>query len=196
MNRAMGIALAALLVAAGAVGAAELRITKIAPDGNLIQSQVTLSDGTTVLVPLVRVKPIAVLRAPSGKPQLLLSGATCTECDMNQSIYLVQFDFKGRDLPRYSYPGTLKTYDTQELVQKARMFYGQCFSTADVVVWFLEYLGDDQKWHTSNSALRAKDEGAIFSKLSPLEGSLDAVVQRTKAGLCKELPGTHGHTEP
>ncbi len=186
----------ALLATTGAVASSDLRIVQLTPVAAAIQTHVILSDGTDVLVPLVRVEPVAVLRTQSGKPQLLLSGATCTECDMNQSVYLVPINGKTKGLPRYSYPGTFKTYDTQELVEKTQMFFGRCLSTSDdVVVWFSEYFGDDRKWHKSYSVLRAKDEGPVFSELPLSKGSRDAVVGRTNSGLCKELPGTDGYME-
>ena len=185
-----------MLVVAVTANAAEQRITKVMPDTERNQTLITLSDGLKVVVPLVRVEPIAVLKTSSGKPRLLLSGATCTECDMNQSIYLLPLDVKAVEPPRYSYPGTLKAYDTGELVEKTRMFFGQCLSETNAVVWFSEYLGEDNKWHKSDSVLWAKDSGTEFSKLSPSEGNLNTVLPRIKRGICKELPGTDGYTEP
>ena len=182
----------------------ELRIVRAEPqiDTKLngeVSTKLFLSDGTNMIVPLVRVKGIKVLKAPDGTPYVLLSGATCTECDMNDSIYLVPRGVKGsgNDLPRYSYPGTLKTYDADELVEKSRMFYGHCFSKEkNVVVWFSEYLGTDRKWHKINSLLRLENEGPVFSELSEPGGNIKNVLKRAKSGACKELRGIDGHTEP
>lgn len=192
----MSIAIAGLLVISVRSNAAELRITKVVPAHEHNGTLVTLSDGTNAVVPLVRVEAIAVLKTPSGKLRLLLSGATCTECDMNQSIYLLPLNPKAEEPPRYAYPGTLKTYDTGELVEKSRMFYGQCLSGTDAVVWFGEYLGEDNKWHKNNSVLWVKDSGMEFSELAPSAGNLKSVLQRIKQGTCKELPGIDGYTEP
>jgi hypothetical protein len=196
MSKSIYITFTGMLFVVVTANAAEQLVTKVVPDAERNQTLVILSDGLNVVVPLVRIEPIAVLKTPSGKPRLLLSGATCTECDMNQSIYLLPLDLKTGEPPRYSYPGTLKAYDTGELVEKSRMFFGQCLSEANAVVWFGEYLGEDNKWHKSDSILWVKDSEAVLSNLSSSEGNLNTVLLRIKRGVCTELPGVDGNTEP
>ena len=185
-----------LSTTANAADSQELQVTKITAIPNSGKSQLSFSNGDVVSYSLERIKPIAVLRTPSGSPRILLSGADCTECDMNESIYLLPLKNQTGILPRSAYPGNLKAYDTGELVEKHRMFYGRCLSNEDSVVWSSDFVGDDNKWHHQNSVIRVKDGGSELADLLPSEGTLKSVLKRVANGECKELKGIDGTTEP
>lgn len=174
----------------------ELQVTKITSIPNSGKSQLSFSNGVVVSYSLERIKPIAVLRTPSGSPRILLSGADCTECDMNESIYLLPLENQTGILPRSAYPGKLKAYDTGELVEKHRMFYGRCLSNEDSVIWSSDFVGEDNKWHHQNSVIHVKDSGADLAELLPSEGTIKSILERVANGGCKELKGIDGTTEP
>lgn len=181
---------------AEAANVAEIQVTKIVSAPDTHKSLISFSNGTVVSYSLERIKPIAVLRTPSGSPRILLSGADCTECDMNESIYLLPLENKSGILPRNSYPGSLKAYDTGELVAKHRMFYGHCLSNDDSVVWSSDYVGEDNKWHHQDSVIHVKDTGTDLAILLPSEGTVKSILQHVASGECKELKGIDGTTEP
>lgn len=179
-----------------AANSQELKVAKITSAQHSGESQLSFSNGVVVSYSLVRIKPITVLRTPSGSPMLLLSGADCTECDMNDSIYLLPLENRKGILPRNSYPGSLKAYDTGELVEKHRMFYGHCLSNDDSVVWSSDYVGEDNKWHHQDSVIHVKDAGADLADLLHSEGTVKTILKRVSTGECKELKGINGTTEP
>jgi hypothetical protein len=156
---------------------------------------VRFANGRSYKVPLYRTEPITVLRGEDGVAYLLTVGADCVMCDEHNTLRF--FLLGGKELvgsgKRHSYPGTLKDYESSELVSKTRTFYGRCLSDkSDVVVWFTEYLGDDDKWHRASTVARVSKGGEVETE----GASLVAVTDRAKAGACKELPGTEGTTEP
>lgn len=175
------------------------RITTVTEKEDKRLTLVILSDGTKFEVPLVRVMVIAVLRTPAGAPYLLLSAATCRECDMNQSIYIVPQKISvSRDyLPRNSYPGVFETYDTGELAREIRMFYGRCLPEAiDVVVWYGKYLDENNRWNAVKYVIRLTDDGPIEFNLADSKRMLKNVLARVDSEVCYELAGVHGTTEP
>lgn len=199
-SRLIALFLFILLVTSSVTTYAETaRITTVTKKEDKMLTLVMLSDGTKFEVPLVRVKGIAVFRTPGGAPYLLLSAATCSECDMNQSIYIVpqKITVSGHYLPRNSYPGEFKTYDTGKLVRKIRMFYGRCLPEAmDVVIWYDKYLDKDNQWNVLEYVSRLTNDGPILSDLTGSNGMLKNVLARVDNEECYELPGVHGTTEP
>ena len=187
-----------LFIASNASAAPAVTIVRVVPNDADLSTAIELSDGTKIIYPLARVKGIAVLRAQSGKPFILLSGAHCIECGMNESIYVLRIKegLYARALPRYSYPGKWTTYDTGEPSEKSRMFYGRCLSEPlDVVVWYAEYRRVDGGWQPLNSVIRVLNTGPEFIELNGPNTEISGVLQRVKAGVCKELPGVEGKTE-
>jgi len=199
VTQSVGIALAigmSISVTVNAADIQELQVTKITSAPDTHKSQLFISNGVVISVPLERIKPIAVLRTSSGSPRLLLSGADCTECDMNESIYLLPLENKTGILERSAYPGNMKAYDTGELVEKHRMFYGRCLSNEDSLVWSSDFVGEDNKWHHQNSVIHVRDSGADFGELPSSEGTIKSILKRVANGECKELKGIDGTTEP
>lgn len=199
-SRLIALFLFILLVTSSVTTYAETaKITTITEKKNTRATLVMLSDGTMFEVPLIRVKGIAVLRTPDGVPYLLLSAATCRECDMNQSIYVVpqKTTIIGDYFPRNSYPGEFKTYDTGKLARKIRMFYGRCLpEVMDVVVWYGKYLDENNQWNVVEYVVRLTKDGPIESDLTGSNRILKNVLARVDSEECYELPGIHGTTEP
>jgi hypothetical protein len=167
--------------------------------GEVDRITVVLSNGLRLKIPLFRASPIAVLTAADGSYTLLAEGADCTMCDEPTTIRLFPLgsnELKGSGT-RYSYPGTLSDYMSNKPVAKTRVFYGRCVSKlSDVVVWFSEYISDDGKWRKENSIFRPSRNGGTFTKMKDSEVSLGSVLRIVSTGLCKELPGVDGLTEP
>ena len=173
----------------------ELKVTRIQSAPNSHESQITISNGQVISVPLVRIKPIAFLKTSSGEPRLLLSGADCTECDMNDSIYLIALKDQPGNLARSVYPGNLKAYETGKLVEKHRMFYGHCLFDKESVAWLSRYMGEDYKWHVQNSVIYV-GEGNDEPVLLELKNASEIIAKRVSSHECVELKGIDGFTEP
>lgn len=112
--------------------------------GNYEEVSVRFTNGRSYRLPLYRAEPIAVLAGEDGTPVLMVAGTDCIECDENKTLRF--YVLGGRELKRsnkgYSYPGSLKAYDTGKLVSRTRTLYGKCLNDrSDVVVWFEQYKG-------------------------------------------------------
>ena len=173
-----------------------LAVSRISSTPDSHKSLIQLSNGASFSVPLERLKLIAILRTPTGVPRLLMSGADCTECDMNTSIYVLKPIDQSGMMPRSEYPGKLKNYETGKLVQKTRMFYGKCLSSNDSLVWSIDYVGEDNKWHHQDSAMHITDEKLEIKELSATSFNFKSVINQLNSGDCKELSGIDGMTEP
>ncbi|MEE9543211.1 MAG: hypothetical protein V3V95_05465, partial [Thermodesulfobacteriota bacterium] len=100
-------------------------------------------------------------------------------------------------LPRNSYPGEFKAYDTGKLARKIRMFYGRCLPEAmDVVVWYGKYLDENNRWNAVEYIVRLTNDGPIESDLTDSNRMLKNVLARVNNNKCYELTGVHGTTEP
>jgi len=195
-SRKLTLLAGVLLSAAAAAADAPVSVLKITPEDYRNQSQIKLSDGTNLVVPLVRVKLIAILHTPEGKPQLLLSGKRCTECDQHIGVYLVPGNYRQGTLRPAPYPGTLRSYESGELAQMARLFYGQCIEDhRDAVVWFVSAVGDDGEWHGSRALRQVSDDANEAAELATTPATLATVLNRVEDGVCHELPGIDGTTE-
>ncbi len=132
-------------------------------------------------------------------PYLIYSGRDCNGCDANISIY-VHSPSDGslaveRGQNRYEYPGTLKYYEDNRVLQTSKAFYGQVLPN---VVGIL--------WHISGNSLTKKGPGTIYlvrfengsrkdtSFVS--EFALGQTIILARKGLCKEIPGREFTSEP
>jgi hypothetical protein len=160
---------------------------------------VHFSNGRAYEIPLYRAEPIAVLHGSDGTPFLLASGADCTECDENKTLrffVLGEKDMRGSGR-RHTYPGSLTDYMSPRRMEKTRTFYGRCLNEpSDVVVWFQEYIGEDDKWHKASSVARMARDGDTLAKLTEKQANLSSVVARVKGGACTEISGIDGTIEP
>jgi len=167
--------------------------------GEVDRAVVVLSNGRRLKLPLFRAKPLAVLTAVDGSNFLLAEGASCTMCDEPTTLGFLpigpgELESSGK---RYPYPGRLRDFETNKLVQKIRFFYGRCVSEpGDVAVWFEEHVGGDAKWRKVNSIVRLSKKGESLTKMEPSDGSLASVQRNVRGNFCKELAGLDGSTEP
>jgi len=168
--------------------------------GDVERTVVLFTNGRRLKIPLYNSEPISIIRGADGSIVLLARGTACVECD--ERFGLRFFELDGTELKgvnsRHTYPGRQYDYmDPTSLQQTTRTFYGRCIAEPnDVVVWFIEYLGEDLKWYSSNSVARVAKGGETLVKLRPADGSLASVLAAVASGGCKELVGIDGTTEP
>lgn len=158
---------------------------------------VVLSNGRALKVPLYAASAISILTAPDGSQFLLAAGSDCTMCDEGKGIRFFPLGRGELQAPkeRYTYPGILKDYMSQKLVQKARVFHGRCLDEpGDLVVWMTEYVGDDAKWQKATEVARLAKTGETLAQDNRI--SIEPILKRVATHECKELPGIVGTTEP
>ncbi len=184
----------------------ELKITavesykdKIEHIGEVDRTTVVLSNGQRRHIPLFRAKPIAVLRSADGSHSLLVEGADCVMCDEPTTIRFFSLgpgELKISDR-RYPYPGTQRDFRTHKQVTQTRVFYGRCIGNqGDIVVWFEERVGNDGQWRKVKSIVRPFRNGETLTTIKDPGASLVSILRNVGRGLCKEMAGVDGVTEP
>jgi hypothetical protein len=182
------------------IAGAEQFTEQLQTQGPVERTVVLFANGTRFKIPLYNSVPISTLRGADGSAFLLARGTACVECD--ERFGLRFFELDGTELKgvnsRHTHPGRQYDYmDPTSLQQTTRTFYGRCLAEQnDVVVWFIEYLGEDLKWHHSNSVARVARGGETLVELKPTDGSLASVLAAVTSGGCHELVGIDGTTEP
>lgn len=162
---------------------------------------VTLSDGSKFQTTLYDLKVIGKLRTKQKLPYYILSGVKCNNCDASTSIYIhspSDGPMKNEgEQTRFSYPGSKTDYQTGQIVSEARMVFGDCLSAhSNAVVWFNRTLGDDKKWHDGVSIVEVKEDRLITTDAQGELPTLKDTEVSIRTGLCHELPGKAGYTEP
>jgi hypothetical protein len=162
---------------------------------------VWLSDGSSFQTTLFGLRYLGELKAKQKKPFLILAGRGCDECDANTSIYIhspSDGPMKGEsDQPRYFFPGVLKHYESGEIVQKTRTFVGACIPGGEeAVVWYVNWRDEQGKWLSGYEVARISRDAVETNNLERPEEKLDATLRLTKEGICKEIVGIDGYTEP
>jgi len=173
---------------------------KLLTQGDVERTVVLFANGKRFTIPLYNSVPISIVRGTDGSAFLLAQGTACVECDERFGLRFYELDgVELKDVTsRHTYPGRQFDYmDPTSLQQVTRTFYGRCLAEHnDLVVWFIEYLGDDLKWYSSNSVARVAKGGETLVELKPADGSLLSVLAAVKGGACRELVGIDGTTEP
>lgn len=167
----------------------------------LMAASITLPNGQHVETDLVEVRLVAELTSGSNVPYILVAGRDCIQCDENTSLYIGELDHgrlaHGLSDKRNLYPGTLSDYESGEIVEKTRVFFGHCISpTNDQVIWFEEYLTDKGNW-AKGEFLTTLDRNGLHNKLIANEQpDLQRVLSAARSRTCHEIPGIAGTTEP
>jgi hypothetical protein len=160
------------------------------------------ANGSQFQTGIYKPKLIAQLPVAGKEPFLVFSGRGCEECDANTSIYIhspANGPMQGRELdPRYTYPGNYFDYETGQLVERVRMFVGQCFRpTESVAIWFSNSKLENGKWERSVFLVQIED-GQLIARLAPKPfPTVAAVGAAVSAGTCREVQGKRKvFTEP
>ena len=92
---------------------------------------------------------------------------------------------------RFTYPGKYRDYLTKKLVEKTRMFYGQCHEDGPALLWLSEYL-TDKGWVKEEFLLVFRDEGVEHRYNQAHQPSIYYIENEG----CREVPGVELTTEP
>ncbi|QIL91604.1 hypothetical protein GNX18_18805 [Microbulbifer sp. SH-1] len=92
---------------------------------------------------------------------------------------------------RFSYPGRYRDYLTKKLVEKTRMFYGNCHESSPALLWLTEYR-TDKGWVKEEYLLVFRDEGVEHRYSETQQPSIYYIENEG----CRELPGIETTTEP
>ncbi|MFV8783847.1 hypothetical protein ACNKU7_15625 [Microbulbifer sp. SA54] len=95
------------------------------------------------------------------------------------------------DGERFTYPGKYRDYETSKLVEKTRMFYGNCYENSPAVLWLSEYL--TEKGWVKTEYLIVFREGGVEHRYN--EDRQPSIYYIENAA-CHEVPGIAATTEP
>lgn len=150
---------------------------------------------------LAEAKLIAELKSDSGRSFALIAGRDCVDCDENTSLYIADLSDQGSlaslSKNRNLYPGVYRDYESGEVVQKVRTFYGKCLATkSDSIVWFVDFSSDKNQWVNAEDAVNLQ-AGLLAHKMSKTDQpDLSKVLGAAHMGQCHEIPGVDVTTEP
>lgn len=178
-----------------------IAITLLVVTAGAYAASIQLKDGQHIETGLADARLVAQLASSSGKAYLLIAGRDCIECDENTSLYLGELN--SDKLPehmadrRNDYPGTLKDYESGEVVQVVRVFFGHCISDAgDQVIWFEESKTDSGKTMMGEYLTTLERDGPHSLPIPGKQPDLERVLIAAKSKACREIPGIDGATEP
>ncbi|WP_299598657.1 hypothetical protein [uncultured Microbulbifer sp.] len=92
---------------------------------------------------------------------------------------------------RFTYPGKYRDYLTKELVEKTRMFYGNCHESSPALLWLSEYR-TEKGWAKEEYLLVFRDEGVEHRYNQAQQPSIPYIENEG----CRELKGVEVTTEP
>lgn len=101
---------------------------------------------------------------------------------------VTEIDLSGE---RFTYPGQYRDYLTKKLVEKTRMFYGNCHESSPALLWLTEYR-TDKGWVKEEYLLVFRDEGVEHRYNEAQQPSIYYIDNEG----CRELPGIETTTEP
>jgi len=156
-------------------------------------------DGKSFDTKLYELKYIGQIPADKKAPFFVFSGRDCDACDANISIYIHSpadgqlIIGGGRNC--YAYPGTEKHYETNEVLYKARAFYGQVLENIKGVIWYQSQLLKSGKMKQSVFLCNIVN-GALKDTSFADKGQLKETLKLLDKGLCKEIQGCEYTSEP
>ncbi|SHF59997.1 hypothetical protein SAMN04487965_2355 [Microbulbifer donghaiensis] len=161
-----------------------------------VAENIQLSDHQVLKTALKEVKLISELHGYA-----IVAGRSCVDCDENTSIYIHKIPRPGNGVSgeegdpgssdRYTYPGQYLDYESKQLVEKTRMFYGQCYEGQPSLLWLSEYR-DGNTWIKSEYLIVFGDDGLEHRFNENRQPS----IFYTENAKCEELPGITAETEP
>lgn len=156
-----------------------------------------LDNGEKIKTPLYNLKYIGQLESKTRHPYFILSGRECDDCDANISIYIWcpdQGPMDNNELKKhYSYPGKERDLETNELIYVSRMYYGNCSSFGNSVIWIQKILNDNNKW--VNNIFIVKIAGTVLQEITISKSDQMSKIS-SEVKNCKELTGTDYFSEP
>lgn len=154
---------------------------------------IQLSDRRILETGLKEAKLISELRGYA-----IVAGRSCVDCDENTAIYIHRLtgngegdEGDGHDVDRYTYPGRYLDYQSKELVEKTRMFYGRCYENQPSLLWLSEYR-ENGGWIKSEYLIVFGEDGLEHRYNENRQPGIYHIGNSD----CVELPGITAETEP
>ena len=162
---------------------------------------IIFTDKSSFSTTLYGLRYVGQLKAKNKLPFLVLAGRGCDECDANTSIYIhspSDGPMKSEDSQtRYSYPGRYKDNETDKLVEKTRCFIGKCIpGQREGVAWYMQWLDEKSKWQSGFYIAEIASDVVKAKYLTQPEAKLKETLSLVKQGICREIKGVTGYTEP
>lgn len=212
-NRRLSCCIAALfsglmLCSAAATAAAHWQLSKVdyfsvpTTTKGVVEQKAALlfSNGQRIELPLHNVKVIGLLRGADDSQFVLAQGTDCTECDEAVKVRLLQLNDEGlvpNDHRYYNAGQEFDFYEPKNKTAENHVYYGQCSAASDdVVVWFSEFIGTDDKWHQFHTIATLTKSGATLEELDQTKLSRDSVLQKVAAGRCRNIQASTWLSEP
>ncbi len=163
-----------------------------------ISTEIEFNGGHIAKTNIIEFKPIAFIKSKTDVMFIIYTGRTCTECDMHTSIYVnAVSDKQYSSKSRYGYPGKLMYYFDGSLIENSRMFYGECTKKEEpTIIWYSQYLGDDDKWHKAVYDIDFKGDKVIKSPKNISYSTLSKTEELVKNRKCTEVEGRESSSEP
>jgi len=131
---------------------------------------------------------------------LIVSGATCEECDENISIFIYPKSsptLSDQLKNKYSYPGREYHYLNDSLIYESRVFWGSCLpSYSNVIVWLQKELMDDGKWKNGAYLIEFKENELLELRIDYTSDLLSDVLEKVNSSICNEIAGIRQTSEP
>ncbi len=159
------------------------------------------SNGESLATDLVAVRQLGALPAQRKAPFLVLRAVGCTNCDMNESIYIHSASDGALVAPRserrFSAPGDLLDAETDSVIERNRFFIGHCsLNLGPLGVWFYRLRTDNGPWQDTVFVARVVDDSLHSEFASVRSIPLEQAISSVRAGRCSEVPGERRRAEP
>lgn len=160
-------------------------------------TEIEFSNGHMATTDVIEFEFIDFVKSGHDHTFIIFSGRTCSECDMNTSIYIKSVSESEYSNGRFRHPGKLVSYMDGELIEESRMFYGNCLEIGDpTIVFYTLFLGNDGAWHKSVYDLDFDGNQIVKNPaLVPYE-NLSQTELLVKSGKCREVWGATRSSEP
>ncbi|WP_288132639.1 hypothetical protein [Microbulbifer sp.] len=126
--------------------------------------------------------------APDADDNSAMSSAGESDRPQADTDGVVEVDLSGE---RFSHPGQYRDYLTKELVEKTRMFYGNCYEGTPSVLWLTEYL-TEEGWEKEEFLVVFREDGVEHRFNESRQPSMIFIDNEN----CNEVEGIALTTEP
>jgi hypothetical protein len=162
-------------------------------------TKLIFKDGKSFDTKLYQLEYIGQIPVDKKAPYLVFSGRDCKECDANISIYIHSPSdgqlIVGDGKNCYAYPGSEKDYETNNVLYKARAFYGQVLKNIKGVIWYQSQLLMNGKMNQS-VFLSHIVNGSLKDTTFTDNGLIKETLNLLNKGQCKEIQGREYTSQP
>jgi len=116
-------------------------------------SYLVFDDNSRINTKLFDLKYLETIKDNKGNPYFIISGRTCYACDENSSIIVYSLEDTAKslkDIHKYTYPGEIYDYLTNELIFSSKLFIGNCIDkdSTTSLIWLQSYRNEQNKFDT------------------------------------------------